>query len=137
MRKAILAAVSILALLGLGASVRTFPALWAPDSVQGGEVFPVKGTGFLPGTPVNVCAEGFADCMATTTDTHGEFLQFRPAPDVAGFLSLKAIQSAVAPGRGIGGTKVISASVTITVLETTCDGCLVISTGQLADQKGY
>lgn len=136
MRRIILAAVAIAGLTGLGASVTTFPALWAPDTVQGGAMFPVKGTGFLASTPVTVCSEGFADCMATTTDNHGEFIQFRAAPDVSGFLSLKAIQTPGARGRGVGG-KVISASVTVSVVGA-CDSCgTLTSSGRLGDEKRY
>jgi len=118
MRKMVFAAVALAGLMSLGFSVKTFPSLWAPDSVEEGAPFPVKGTGFLPSTPLVVCEASFTACIGATTDVHGEFIQFRSAPAVSGSLSLKAIQSASPARRGSVGTRVLSASVTIDVVDS-------------------
>jgi hypothetical protein len=84
--------------------------------VEEGATFAVKGSGFLPSTPLMVCEPNFTACQPTATDPHGEFLQLRVAPPVSGSLSLKAIQFPVTRGGTTSG-KGLTASVTLVVKE--------------------
>ena len=82
MRQLIVAAALVAALASLGARTsRSVPTLTAPEQVEQGSSFPVKGAGFEEGIPVNVCMG--SDCRTSDAGPGGEFVQIWMTPSEA------------------------------------------------------
>ena len=115
MRRFLLLAIAAATLAFMAAKITLFPELSAPGSVSAGATFPVKGIGFLPNSPILLCAGDLSNCVELQTDAYGELFQYLEAPEVSGLLALKAIQFPVVTRRGLGEPRVLTAETVVLV----------------------